>query len=761
MSTSPPLSVDVPVLRAAAGAAAVLGAGTAFAGVLADSRWFPPALLTVVVIAAVGAAGRSAGPAGSTDRSGTRRGRAGAQVAAVVVVQLVALAGVLTALFSGSGVLGFLPGPTALGELGQLLARAVELVRTGEPPVAADPALQCLVCAGLGLVAVIVDLVAAALASPAATGLVLLCVFAIPASLAREMLPWWTFLCGAASFVLLLSTAGQHRGWQRREPGTRVLRGLFSGAGGALTATAAVLALLTGVAFTGVGTEGRLPGSAGERLAGGTEGIGLQPFTSLRGQLNRDEVVDLFRIRGLPKETYLRAMTLRQFDPAKGWALDGLTQGVQADDEIPLPEGTSIAEGRPAQVEIEPLGYRDPWLPVFGTPTAIGGIGPAWRYDPAAGVVFTQSDQDSAKYTERFFLPEPTPQDLREATGPAAIAPEYFDTRGIPPQVGDLARRVTADAPTDYDKAAALNRFFTDPANGFRYDLTTAPATDRDALTDFLFHGKRGFCEQYASSMAIMLRSVGVPARVSVGFTPGYQDGDERVITTEDAHAWVEAYFPGWGWQTFDPTPLDDGRAVPAEFQAEPPPSQAPPQPDGPAAPAPPEDAPRPDPDEPPRQPAEQEPPRDHREREAAVWPEVLAGSLLVLVLLATPITARELRRRQLLRAVAAGGRGAASTAWRLLLDEYRDRGWDPAPAETARMISDAAVERFALDDSGAEAVAAVRRAAEREWYGAPGEADPQELADAVRRALQSLDRSAPLGPRARLLPRSLRHLDS
>lgn len=734
----------------------MLGAGTAFASVLTDARWFPPALLTVLVIAAVGAVGRSLGAARSTGRSSTRR-LAGTQLAAVVAVQLVTLSAVLTALFSASGVFGILPGPTALSELGQLLARAVELVRTGEPPVAADPALQCLVCAGLGVVAVIVDLVAAGLASPAATGLVLLCVFAIPASLAREMLPWWTFLCGAAGFVLLLSTAGPHRGWRQHEPGNRVVRGLFSGAGAVLAATATVLALLTGVVFTGVGTEGRLPGSAGERLAGGTEGIGLRPFTSLRGQLNRDQVVDLFRIRGLPQDTYLRAMTLRQFDPEKGWSLDGLTQGVQADDELPLPEGTSIADGPSAQVEIEPLGYRDPWLPVFGTPTAIGGIGPDWRYDPAAGVAFAQSDQDSAKYTEQFFLSKPTPQDLREADGSAPIAPEYFETRGIPPRVSELARRVTADAPTDFDKAAALNRFFTDPANGFRYDLNTASATDQDALTDFLFHGKRGFCEQYASSMAIMLRSVGVPSRVSVGFTPGYQDGDERVITTEDAHAWVEAYFPGWGWQTFDPTPLDDGRAVPSELLAQQPP---PPQPSEPADPAPSGDAPPPDHGQPPRQPDAQEPPRDHREQTAAVWPDVLGGSVLVLIVLATPITTRELRRRQLLRAVATGGRGSASTAWRLLLDEYRDRGWDPAPAETARMISDSAVERFGLDDSGAEAVATVRRAAERAWYGAE-DADPQELASTVRRALQSLNQSAPLGTRARLFPRSLRHLDS
>ncbi|MBE9374272.1 transglutaminase domain-containing protein [Saccharopolyspora sp. HNM0983] len=749
------MPVDVPVLRAAAAAVAVLGAGTAFAGVLADGRWFPPALLTVLVIAATGAAGRSIGRGRTTGRRGIALQRA-----AVVLAQLAALAAVLTALFAGSGVLGFLPGPAALAELGRLLAGAVDLVRTGTPPVAAEPALQCLVCVGLGVVAVIVDLVAAALASPAATGLVLLCVFAIPASLAREMLPWWSFLAGAAGFALLLSTGGPHRRWQRREPGGRVLRGLFSGAGAALAATAGVLALLSGVVFTGVGTEGRLPGSAGERLAGGTEGIGLQPFTSLRGQLNRDRVVDLFRVRGLEQETYLRAMTLRKFDPEKGWALDGLTQGVQADDELPLPEGTTVAGGPSTDVEIEPLGYRDPWLPVFGTPTAVGGIGPAWRYDPAAGIVFTQSDQDSAKYTQRFFLAQPSPQDLREAGGPAAIAPEYFETRGIPPQVADLAKRVTADAPTDFDKAAALNRFFTDPANGFRYDLSTAPATDQDALTDFLFHGKRGFCEQYASSMAIMLRSVGVPARVSVGFTPGYRDGADRVITTEDAHAWVEAYFPGWGWQTFDPTPLDDGRAALPEFLEDGQPAPDP-QPGEPLPPEPSGQAPPPDPQEPAPEPVEQEPPRDDREQESAVWPGVVAGSVLLLAVLATPATARELRRRQLLRAVAAGGRGSASTAWRLLLDEYRDRGWDPAPSETARMISDSAVERFGLDDAGAEAVAAVRTAAEREWYGAPEDGDPQELAATVRRALEGLDRTAPRDLRARVLPRSLRHLDS
>ena len=107
----------------------------------------------------------------------------------------------------------------------------------------------------------------------------------------------------------------------------------------------------------------------------------------------------------------------------------------------------------------------------------LSGMGVNWRYDPAAGIVFTQTNQESRPYTERLVLPSPTPHDLRSARGPTAIAPAYLDTAGISPQVTALARRITADAPTDFDKAVALNRFFTDPANGFHYDLRTAPAT--------------------------------------------------------------------------------------------------------------------------------------------------------------------------------------------------------------------------------------------------------------------------------------------
>ncbi len=83
------------------------------------------------------------------------------------------------------------------------------------------------------------------------------------------------------------------------------------------------------------------------------------------------------------------------------------------------------------------------------------------------------------------------------------------------------------------------------------------PRNDSSALLDFLVNTRRGFCQQFAASMAVMLRSIGIPARVAVGFTAGTFDDetDSLRVTTENAHAWVEVLFPGYGWLTFEPTP--------------------------------------------------------------------------------------------------------------------------------------------------------------------------------------------------------------
>lgn len=727
-----PRTRDPATVPTMAGALAVLLSSFAFVGVLSDARWMMSAVLVLAVVAAAGMTGR----------------RLGWWPPLTVLAQLFAVVGLLVAQFSGQGFLLVVPTPGAIGDLSALFNSAIEVVRTGVPPVEADQAIQCLVSLGLGLVAVIVDAVAVAAGAPAVSGLVLLCVFAIPASLAESMLPWGSFVAGALGFTLLLAYGRPVARARAPSPNARRHAAI-------VISSSTVLALLFGSAFTGVGTEGRLPGDA----SGGSEAgaMGLRPFTSLRGQLDRDNVVELFRVRGLPEETYLRAMTLRKFDPNKGWRLDGLTQGVSASGELPSPTATDRVQGEQARVEIDPVGYRDPWLPVFGIPQQVNGMGPNWRYDPSAGIVFTQTRQDSQPYVEHMTLPRPSADALREASGrPSRVDPAYLDVSGVPQEIAALGKRLTADEPTDYDKAVALNRFFTDPENGFTYDLSTAPPQGNDALVDFLFHGKRGFCEQYASSMAALLRTAGIPSRVAVGFTAGTREGDERVITTNDAHAWVEAYFPEWGWVTFDPTPLDDGRAaVPQHMEQEPLPGREP---------APSEEAP---------------PPTESRSTDVPVpsddadtssvpgqtssgWPWRPVGGVVVLLGLigAVPFLIRQFRRQYRLRLVASGAPGAAEAAWNELLDEFRDRGKTPGTNQTLRGATATLVQENNLEGETNRALDDLVGSLEREWYAPSGSARSEKsLANILRVAVRSVAHDCPLSWRDRLFPRSVLRL--
>lgn len=723
---------------------AVLLTSTAFTGVFDDTRWVPPAVLTTAVVAATGAL--------------CRRRRAWPPL--VPLTQLAALVLVLTLQFSGSAVLGVLPGPAAVGELSGLLGSALDTVRTGVPPVPADRALQFLVALGLGLITLLIDAVAVTAGAPAVAGLVLLCVFAVPASLADELLPWWSFVAGAAGFVVLLlvgERTGSRRGGDRRDRARRAIADLRTGFGKqalAFAAAATVVALLVGSTFTGIGTQGRLPGSD-QSTGQATSGIGLRPFTSLRGQLRRDSVVDLFRVQGLPEEAYLRAMTLREFTPNEGWKLSGLTQGVPANGKLPVPSHARGPNVRRARVEITPLGYRDAWLPVFGVPVGLSGMGPSWRYDPRSGIAFTQVQQRSVPYVELAAFPEPTPQQLRRADAPARVDPAYLDTGGVDRRIIELAERITANAPTNFDKAVALNRYFTDPANGFTYELQTAPASSNQALADFLFRGKRGYCEQFASSMAVLLRAVGIPSRVAVGFTSGHQEGDARVITTEDAHAWVEAYFPGHGWVTFDPTPLQDGRtSLPSHLEQALNPEQ--PLPPGATTPSAPPTSSTPGP-----RTGERElvvPPRPGRPAPSSsegIW---LGGAvvLLALALAAAPALLRELRRRRRLRTVGTGESGATDAAWQEVLDSFLDRGTKPSATDTARKAGIDLADEHELDEDGERALRGLVTLVERAWYGPPGSATDPELSDLLSRVVGSLERTAPLSWRDRLLPRSV-----
>jgi transglutaminase-like putative cysteine protease len=119
------------------------------------------------------------------------------------------------------------------------------------------------------------------------------------------------------------------------------------------------------------------------------------------------------------------------------------------------------------------------------------------------------------------------------------------------------ARDVVGNAPTPYAATATLVAWFRRDG-GFRYDQQPPPpGPSEPALAAFVTRTKRGYCQHYAGAMALMLRFLGIPARVAAGFTSGSYDADkhEWKVTDHEAHDWVEVYFPGWGWMPFDPTP--------------------------------------------------------------------------------------------------------------------------------------------------------------------------------------------------------------
>jgi len=176
------------------------------------------------------------------------------------------------------------------------------------------------------------------------------------------------------------------------------------------------------------------------------------------------------------------------------------------------------------------------------------------------GTIRTGFELDAGTvYTVVSRRPRVTEAVLRSAPAEPAQPLLGFQTRytqlpSVPPRVGDLAARVTAGAPTVYDKVRALERWMGDNTS---YTLDVPPLPDgADAVEQFLFVDRRGFCEQIATSLVVLLRSLGIPARLAVGYTPGERDPFTGLyqVRARNAHAWAEVYFPNVGWQAFDPT---------------------------------------------------------------------------------------------------------------------------------------------------------------------------------------------------------------
>jgi hypothetical protein len=155
--------------------------------------------------------------------------------------------------------------------------------------------------------------------------------------------------------------------------------------------------------------------------------------------------------------------------------------------------------------------------------------------------------------------PETSPPPYPAPVLPLQARSDYLQLPPLDPRIPKLARAMTAGAATDLERARAIERRLR---ADYGYTLELPDREVADPLAYFLFTRKKGHCEYFASAMTVMLRTAGIPARLATGFQSGVYNPitDFWLVRASDAHAWVEAWIPGHGWTTFDPTPPDPNR---------------------------------------------------------------------------------------------------------------------------------------------------------------------------------------------------------
>jgi transglutaminase-like putative cysteine protease len=174
----------------------------------------------------------------------------------------------------------------------------------------------------------------------------------------------------------------------------------------------------------------------------------------------------------------------------------------------------------------------------------------------SGGAVFNLDTQHAvSRYEAESDIATPVPSELRSAgqNYPPQTA-RYLRLPQLDPRVPQLAAQITASARNNFDKAGAIENYLM---TRYGYTLQLPQTMVKDPIANFLFVRKQGHCEYFASSMAVMLRTQGIPSRVVNGFrSDEFNDlTGNYVVRAKNAHSWVEAYFPDYGWAPFDPTP--------------------------------------------------------------------------------------------------------------------------------------------------------------------------------------------------------------
>jgi transglutaminase-like putative cysteine protease len=532
----------------------------AFGRVFALSTWRPATAMAALLSIALAAA--------------IRRLRGGAALAALA--SLVGLVCFVYVAFLPAD--GLVPGPEALRQANALLVEAMLQVQQEPAPAPPLTGLVLLTSVGFWIVAHVNHELLVRWSKPGLSLVPVVALWTVPLAIPQpEVTAWRTALPFlAAGGLLLLLGADSEAARERRAPRLS-MSGVTVGAG------ALVLALLAPGVLPGYGAD------AWVDLSAPRDPRGYQPIVDVSERLQLPEERDVLRVDA-PQRTYLRLAGLDAFD-GNTWRLGPPGETSYQPDPAqlhdtrgPLPPELPAAETTPTVADVEVLALENIYVPAPYQPVQVlgprrdemvwsteGGFLATWDTvegelagEPRVGV------REGFTYRIEAERPTPTIDALRARQAQGADRERLTQ---LPAAYDDLraeAQRVYADAgaDTDVDRALALQDYFAGPASDFTYDLEVPPLRGDDALRDFVLQSRTGYCEYFATAMAVMLRATDVPARVAVGFLPGEVTAEadpeagreltEFTVSTGDAHAWVEVFFPEHGWITFEPTPRDD-----------------------------------------------------------------------------------------------------------------------------------------------------------------------------------------------------------
>ncbi|MBX7548769.1 DUF3488 and transglutaminase-like domain-containing protein [Streptomyces sp. NPDC004232] len=749
-------------------AAATLMASCALLPLVAAPTWLIQLIPLVAVQTGVGAAARRV-PLGRP-----------LTVAAQVLVTLL----MLTLVFARRhAFIGLIPGPGTFRYLADLLQQGSTDVSEYAIPAPLTDGIKLMLIGGVLIVGLLVDTLAVTFRSAAPAGLPLLALYSVAAGLSGGGADWLWFLVAAAGYLMLLLAEGRDRlaQWGRVFGGGPGSPGAPEGgavapvrSGRRIGAVALGVALLVPLALPAM--SGGLLGAAGTGVGAGNGDGGtisaVNPLVSLRDSLNTNDDRQVLSVKTSTNDVsdlYLRIVSLDEFDGTTWKPAQRHIVGVP--DTFPTPIGLSpdVKRGAVTTTISAADWYAQDWLPMPYPPSAVKIAG-RWRYEPVGMTLVGDHGQNTRgeTYQVTSLDVQPTAEQLAAAPEPpSALKRQYTQVpAALPKVVAQTAKQITAGARNHYEEAVKLQDYFA-LTGGFQYDTQVEVGRGPNAIANFL-KKKQGFCVHFSFAMAAMARTLGIPARVAVGFAPGTPQTDGTVtVSQRDAHAWPELYFEGVGWTRFEPTPT---RGTTPSYTVS----------DTPGTSLPDQDLPSHHSSAPPSTAAS---PSENCSAAlvkiqgcdtasavaapgsggggAGPWWAVLIGlaALVVLAVPLSPLLWRARVRSVRLGAHARTGEGAARhtlAAWQELTDSAWDHGITPDESLTARRAADRIVRLGELDAAAGAAVHRVADAVEQVLY-APRPRPAAGVAEDVRRVIEGLRGAVGTGARLRalFLPRS------